>query len=154
MLFCFAIDFKVSIDFIKGYGRSTTPKHLTLGSVGSDLFSTKKYTLMPFQTALIECELHMKIPTGYFGLISGRSSLALKGINTHVGIVDNDYAGSVCVVLTNLATYPLYEINGGDRIAQVTLVKYDRANWNEVKDFEMENYGEKLRMGGFGSTGA
>ena len=95
----------------------------------------------------------MQIPNGYLVLISGRSSLALQGINTHVGIIDNDYAGSVGVILTNISCYPEYRINRGDRIAQLTLVNCSRVLWNEVKDFEMKNYGKELRMGGFGSTG-
>ena len=151
--FVFYLEFKVSVDSIKGTCASETPKHLTSGSVGSDLFSTKNYLIHSCKSTLIECRLHMKLPRGYFGLISGRSSLALKGITTHVGVVDNDYAGSICVVLTNVACYPTYKIDKGDRIAQITLVKCDRAHWKEVKDFEMENYGDKLRVGGFGSTG-
>ena len=67
----------------------------------------------------------MKIPKGYFGLISGRSCLAPKGIITHVGVIDNDYASSICVVLTSVASYPTYKINKGDRISQITLVNCD-----------------------------
>ena len=143
----------MSVDFIRGSCRSKTPLHLTSGSVGSDLFSTKNYVLLPTQTLLIECELHMQIPNGYLELISGRSSLALQGINTHFGIIDKDYAGSVGVILTNISCYPEYRINRGDRIAQLTLINCSRVLWNEVKDFEMKNYGKELRMGGFGSTG-
>ena len=47
---------------------------------------------------LVDVDLHMQIPKGYCGLVPGRSNLALKGIQTHVGIVDNDYEGVVCIV--------------------------------------------------------
>ena len=152
LYFCI-LEFKVSVDFIRGSCRSKTPLHLTSGSVGSDLFSTKNYVSLPTQTLLIECGLHMEIPNGYLGLISGRSSLTFQGINTHVGITDNEYAGSMGVILTNMSCYPEYRINRGDRIAQITLINCSRVLWNEVKDFEMKNYGKTLRMGGFGSTG-
>ena len=95
----------------------------------------------------------MQIPKSYCGLISGRSSLALKGVLTHVGLIDDDYAGSVGLILINIACYPTYEIRNGDRIGQITLLRCKRVSWNEVSDFEMKFYGEKLRMGGFGSTG-
>ena len=110
----------MSVDFIEGTCASETPKHLTSGSVGSDLFSTKNYLIHPCKSTLIECRLHIKIPRGYFGLIW---------------------------------SYPTYKIDKGDRIAQITLVKCDRAYWKEVKDFDMENYGDKLRVEGFGSNG-
>ena len=102
---------------------------------------------------MVDCSLHVKIPKGYCGLISGRASFALKGVLTYVGIIDNDYCRSVGVILINIAHYPTYEIRNGDRIGQITLLRYERVSWNEVSDFEMKAYGEKLRMGGFGSTG-
>ena len=102
---------------------------------------------------LVDLDLHMKIPKGYGGLVSGRSSMVLKGIHTHVGIVDNDYRGVACIVLTKISCYPQYHIREGDRIAQISLVKYDRISWKEVKDFEAAHYGPDIRSGGFGSTG-
>ena len=98
----FDLDFTVSVDFIRCSPTGEKPKHLTSGFVGSDLFSTQKYTLLWNQSVLVECKIKMKIPVGYLALISGRSGLALKGINIHVGIIDNDYEGLVGVVLTNI----------------------------------------------------
>ena len=77
---------------------------------------------------LVDVDLNMKIPKGYCGLVSGRSSIALKGIHTHVGIVDNDYRGVVCIVFTNIGCYPQYDIREADRTAQISLVKYDRVS--------------------------
>ena len=78
----------------------------------------------------------MQIPTGYCGLISGRSSFALRGILTHVGLIDNDYCGTIGVILINVACFPTYEIKKGDSLKLCS-----------------KNYGEKLRIGGFDSTG-
>ena len=85
------------------------------------------------QSVLVECKLKIKIPDGYCGFISGRSGLALKGISTDVGIIDNDYEGLVGVVLTNITCYPHYVVNIRDRIGQIALVKF--SIWNEVKNF-------------------
>ena len=129
----------MSIDFIKHSCRTKIPEQFSSGSVGCDLFSTKNYLLQPSKPTLIESEFHIKTPQGCLGLIIGRFNLALKGIITHVDIHDNDYAGSVCVVLTNVAAYPTYKIDRGDCIAQITLVKCDRMLLNFVKDFESVN---------------
>ena len=143
----------VSVDFIRCSPSAEKPKHLKSGSVGSDIFSTQKYTLLLNQSVLVECKLKMKIPIGYCGLISGRSGLALKGVNTHVGIIDNDYEGLVGVVLTNIACYPHYVINIRDRIGQITLVKFSRVIWNEVENVLGKSDVSSNRTGGFGSTG-
>ena len=143
----------MSADFIRCSPTAEKLKHLTSGSVGSDLFSTQKHTLLLNQSLLVECKLKMKIPIGYCGLISGRSGLALKGVNTHVGIIDNDYEGLVGVVLTNIACYPHYIINIRDKIAQITLVKFSSVIWNEVENFLDKFDVSSNRTGGFGSTG-
>ena len=128
----------------------SAPTHQTSGSVGSDLFSAKNYSLSPIRPTLINCGLSVKIPEGYFGLISGRSSLALKGVIAHLGIIDNDYRGCVCVILINL-NFDNYNIEIGDRKGQLTLVKYDKAVFKEVLNFNSKSLLE--RVGGFGSTG-
>ena len=138
------------IDFVKDANFVSPPTHRTSGSVGSDLFSTKNYSLSSIRPALINYGLSVKIPEGYFVLISGRSSLALKGVIAHLGIIDNDCRGCVCVILINL-NFDNYNIEVGDRIGQLTLVKYDKAVFKEVLNFNSESLLE--RVGGFGSTG-
>ena len=86
--------YSVLVEFMKASEEAKTPLHLTSGSVGSDLFSTKKISIYPRETNAVHVELNMKIPRGFCGMVTGRSSIALKGIQTHVGKVDNDYRGS------------------------------------------------------------
>ena len=143
------LEFKMPIEFVKDANFLSTPTHQTSSSVGSDLFSTQKYSLSPIRPTLISCGLCVKIPEGYFGLISGRSSLALKGVIVHLGIIDNNYRGCVCVILINLNFDNYIEI--GDRIGQLTLAKYDKAVFKEVLNFNAESLLE--RASGFGSTG-
>ena len=121
----------------------------TSDSVGSDLFSTAKYLLLLMKPTLVNCGLSIKIPSGYFGLISGRSSLALKGVIAHVGIIDNDYRACICVILLNINS-DKYNIEIGDRIGQLTLVKFDQAAFQGVVSINAESV---ERIGGFGSTG-
>ena len=143
----------MSVDLVVRSKLAQVPKQATSGSVGCDLFSADNYILYRNKAILIDCALHMQIPTGYCGLISGRSSFALCGILTHVGIIYNDYCGTIGVILINVACFPTYEIKKGNRIGQITLLRFEKASFNEVLDFQMKNYGGKLRIGGFGSTG-
>ena len=143
----------MSVDIFAQSKLAQVPKQATSGSVGSDLFSANSYILYPNKAILIDCGIHIQIPTGYCGLISDRSSFALRGILTHVGLIDNDYCEAIGVILVNVACFPTYEITKGDRIGQVTLLRFEKASFNEVLDFQMKKYGDKLRVGGFGSTG-
>ena len=102
--------------------------------------------------------MSINIPNGYFGLVTGRSSIALKGIVTHVGIIDKDFFGSAKVILTNSGCCPQYSIMQGDRIGQITLCKYSKANWIENDSFkakvtEWNNSTARDKHIGFGSTG-
>ena len=126
----------MSVEFTRNAPNAMKPLHLTSGSVGSDLFSTLKKTLSLGETAAIDCALSINIPNGYFGLVSGRSSIALKGVVTHVGIIDKDFVGSVKVILTNVRCCPKYSITQGDRIGQITICKYSKANWIENESFK------------------
>ena len=73
--------------------KAKCPLVATAGSVGSDLFSAYKYVISPLDTMLIKTDLQINIPTGYYGLISGRSSVALVVIQTHVGLIEVTIGG-------------------------------------------------------------
>ena len=91
----------------------------------------------------------MKIPDKYVGIISSRSSLMLKGILTHVGIIENDYIMPIGIILVNFSK-DIYTIEKDHRIGQISFLKCSRAKFNEVlniSDSSLE------RKGGFGSTG-
>ena len=145
----------MSVDFFKNCRNAMKPLHLTSGAAGSDLFSTSKQTLHRGETAAISFELCMKIPKGFFGLISGRSSIALKGVMTHVGIIDSDYYGVGKIILTNIGPKP-FEIKCRDRVGQITLIRYSKANWVNADNFKIEaiewNNSEN-KHAGCGSTG-
>ena len=79
------------IEYTKAAPNAMQPHHLTSGATGSDLFSTLNKTINKGQTVAVNFDLNIKIPKGYLGLITGRSSVAVKGIMNHVGIVDSDF---------------------------------------------------------------
>ena len=105
------------VEFLKYTKKARRPLIATPGSVGSDLFSAYKYVFKPFETILVKTDLVISIPCyqSCYGLVTGRSSVALKGVQTHVGMIDSDYVGLVCVVLTNF-TKADFVIKEDDRI--------------------------------------
>ena len=139
--------FSVPVEYMKCGQEAKTPLHLTSRSVGSDLFSTTKISIYPGETKPVSVEL---IPQGFCGLVTGRSSVALKGVQMHVGIIDNDYRGCAAVILTNIGCYPRFEIEPGNRIGQISLISFSKANWIEISKFE--EIWPNDRLGGFGLT--
>ena len=101
------------------------------------------------RATLVSCGVSIEIPSRYFGLVSGRSSMALKGIFAHVGIIDNDYRKPIGVILINL-TSDSYNIGKGDRIGQMTFLKFSQFAFQEVSNISSLPV---ERKGGFGSTG-
>ena len=64
------------------------------------------------------------------------------------GVIDSDYRGNICMILTNFAACS-NEIKIGDRVAQIMLLKHEEVSFDEVQDFDDRT----LRgTGGFGST--
>ena len=105
------------------------------GSVGSDLFSAYNYSVHYGQTIKIKTDLGIHVPNGCYGLITGRSSLTLKGIQTHAGMLDSNFRGVVCVILTN-NLFEVFNINKGHRIGQIAILKYEKPKWFEIEKFQ------------------
>ncbi|XP_063127891.1 endogenous retrovirus group K member 7 Pro protein-like [Rattus norvegicus] len=60
------------------------------------------------------------LPMGSVGLILGRSSLTLKGLIFHPGIIDQDYTGELQVLCS--CPQGIFSISSGDRIAQLIIL--------------------------------
>lgn len=129
------------------------PSYKTMGSAGMDLYANidEPITIKPLERVLIPTGLYISIPYGYEAQIRARSGLALKhGISlaNGIGTVDSDYRGEIGVILINLSKEE-YIVNRGDRIAQMVIIKYERAEFIEVPDLDTTDRG----TGGFGHTG-
>lgn len=129
------------------------PNYSTILSAGMDIRAnlTEKVILSPMQRTLIPTGLYMAIPAGFEAQIRPRSGLALKHgitlLNTP-GTIDADYRGEVGIIIANLSDEP-FEINDGDRIAQMVIAKYEKIEWDETDNLDDTERGD----GGFGHTG-
>ena len=129
------------------------PSYETLASAGMDLRAniSESITLKPLERAIVKTGLYIALPTGSEAQVRPRSGLAAKkGITVlnAPGTIDADYRGEIGVILVNLSNES-FEINNGDRIAQMVIAKHERAVWQEVEDLSTTVRG----AGGFGSTG-
>lgn len=123
-------------------------------AAGYDLYACleeESLTIPPHGTCKVPTGIALAIPEGYFGAVFARSGLACKqGLRPAncVGVVDSDYRGECLVFLHNDSDAPQC-ICHGDRIAQLVLLPYLTAQFQEVEQLD-----ETVRgSGGFGSTG-
>lgn len=108
--------------------------------------------LAPGERELIPTGLVLELPPGTEAQVRPRSGLALRhGITVlnSPGTIDSDYRGEVRVLVINLGNAP-WEIQRGERIAQLVVQRVERAALVEVQELDSTPRG----AGGFGSTSA
>ncbi|MDB5008355.1 MAG: dUTP pyrophosphatase [Mucilaginibacter sp.] len=133
--------------------KNSLPAYETLHAAGMDLRADLEETLSlkPMERKLVPTGLHIELPEGFEAQIRPRSGLAFKhgiGIVNSPGTIDADYRGEIKVLLINFSDQ-VFEINTGDRIAQMVIARHEKINWDEV-----EVLTETLRgVGGYGHTG-
>lgn len=142
-------------------------------NAGYDLYACESTTIRPFERKIIPIGLKIEIPEGYYGRIAPRSGLAVKkGIDVMAGVIDSGYRNEVGVVLVNfevlgflahlfqlskaLAAFSQmfglpgeFQINPGDRIAQIIFEKCHSASWQETDKLSESKRG----LTGFGDSG-
>ncbi|OAL22055.1 deoxyuridine 5'-triphosphate nucleotidohydrolase [Fonsecaea multimorphosa] len=128
---------------------ASTPTRGSAFAAGYDLYASRPTTIPQRGKALVSTDLSIATPEGTYGRIAPRSGLASKHfIDTGAGVIDADYRGEVKVLLFNHSEVD-FQVNKGDRIAQLVL---ERIYTPEI--VEVENLEESVRgAGGFGSTG-
>jgi dUTP pyrophosphatase len=129
------------------------PAYGTPGSSGMDLRAAvgEPLTVRPGEKTAVPTGLTIAVPVGYEAQVRPRSGLALKhglSVLNSPGTIDSDYRGEVKVILANLGRED-FEINRGDRIAQLVICPVIRAGWDEVERLPDSSRG----AGGFGHTG-
>ncbi len=129
------------------------PNYESLLSAGMDIraYLDNAVILKPQERILIKTGLYIELEKNYEAQVRPRSGLALKkGITVlnSPGTIDADYRGEIGVILINLSTNN-FNIESGDRIAQLVISKYETIEWKLSESLNDSSRGEK----GFGSTG-
>ena len=143
---------------VKIYNKSKNrlPSYASEYSAGMDLRAnlSESVVLQPFERKLIPTGLFMELPPDCEAQIRPRSGLALKhGVTVlnSPGTIDADYRGEICVILVNLSQEP-FEIQAGERIAQMVIAQFRQVELQEVASLEELSDTER-GAGGFGHSG-
>jgi dUTP pyrophosphatase len=143
------------------------PTQANKSDAGWDLYADERVEIWPGNTVLISTGISLEIPDGYVGLIWDRSSVGVKGVHRHAGVIDSGYRGEVKVCLHNSNHSPLGRhlgshmnestkenlgvllISKGDRIAQILFQEAPVFQLEEIEALGSTQRG----AGGFGSSG-
>ncbi|WP_336848967.1 dUTP diphosphatase [Staphylococcus nepalensis] len=158
---------------------ATKPKRADDESAGYDIYAAETVILEPQQKALVATDLAVNIPKGYVGLLTSRSGVSSKThLVVETGKIDAGFQGHMKINIKNDWQYDMqidadafyyhdiqgdihfdyknryypmsYQIQKGDRLAQLVIVPIWTPELQEVKEFSNESArGHK----GFGSTG-
>ena len=157
-------------------GHAILPKYATEGSAALDLYASEDCVLIPGKYVPVKTGIAAEAPLGHYIRIASRSGLTMScGFTVGAGVVDSDYRGEICVLLTAIGmegvtklpdgivmemdtsaehagviTYH-YKILRGTRIAQMIVEKYSHCEVREVENLTPVD--SESAHAGFGSTG-
>jgi dUTP pyrophosphatase len=143
----------LKIKKVKGFEDLPTPKYMTSGAAGMDLYAAldEQIAIKPFERKRIPVGICVELPRGFEAQIRPRSGLAanygITLLNTP-GTIDWDYRGEINIIAINFGSEE-FIIKRGDRIAQMVINKVATPIIELVDDIDSTSRGE----GGFGSTG-
>lgn len=143
---------KIKVKIINKSGNKL-PEYATEQSAGMDLraWLSHPIVLQPMERVLVPTGVYIQLPEGFECQLRPRSGLALKhGITllNSPGTIDADYRGEIGVIVVNLSK-EAFVINNGERICQMVIARYTRAEWEESESLDETERG----AGGFGHTG-
>jgi dUTP pyrophosphatase len=89
-------------------------------------------------------------------LVMSRSGLATRhgiAVLNAPGLVDSGYRGEIMVPLVNTDPSTGYEVNRGDRIAQLVIMAVPQVQWSVVASADQLPAADARGVRGFGSSG-
>ena len=119
--------------------RARLPTLATPSSACFDIYLSRCVTLEAGVTRSIQIDLGMKFAKKYVARIYPRSGLSMKRLSLGGGGIDSNYRGNISIILTNLS-HRTFEIETGDRIAQIMFLKKEEADFVEVDEFDDKTY--------------
>jgi dUTPase len=153
------------------------PKYMTEGAAGADVFADVKqlyvdsakeigipmpygtyadvpddalWTIHRGHTVKIPLGFAIEIPTGFVGVLKGRSGHATRGSEGHVAFCDSDYRGELAMILHGGQEGAI--VRHGERVGQIAIMPCFRPAADE---FEIVGELSETPRGsrGFGSSG-
>ena len=134
--------------------RASLPSRGSSLAAGWDLRASEGTSIPKGEIKMVSTGLAMALPAGFEAQVRARSGLARRGliIPNGPGTIDADYRGEIKVLLLNLSAEDPFDIEQGERIAQMVIQRVPEVIFEEVED--LDALGKTSRgEGGFGSTG-
>lgn len=137
------------IKFKKLVDDAQMPTYATKGAACFDLYARGWMFVEPGDVQMIKTGLSVEVPEGHAMMIYSRSGHGKLGVTlaNSVGVIDSDYRGEICVMLTNQSC-KTFDVQPGDRIAQGMIIPVNQVTFEEGELSDTER-----GTGGFGSTG-
>jgi len=142
----------VNLKFSRLKDGAVLPTRAHEGDAGLDLYACEAAHLGPGERWSVGTGIAVEIPAGHAGLVLPRSGLAREhGISVvnSPGLIDAGYRGELSVLLLNTDPAEIFQVERGDRVAQLVIVPIAL-----VEPVEAGSLAESVRgEGGFGSSG-
>jgi len=122
------------------------------GDAGLDLRAAEAATIGPGERGDVGTAIAVEIPPRHAGLVLPRSGLAARhgiALVNSPGLIDSGYRGEVRVLFLNTDRERSFEVQPGDRIAQLLVTPFTDAEPVEVVELAASARAER----GFGSSG-
>ena len=112
----------MKIEYIDyGLDEKYLPRKKYANDAGMDVYLKETVILNPHQTVNIALGFGLEVPKGFMMQLIERSSIALRGISTHISPIDSDYTGEIHLIMTNLPDNQII-LEEGDRISQLVMI--------------------------------
>lgn len=141
---------EIVLSVLKLRPNARIPARATPHATGLDLYACldAPLTLGP-APQLVPAGVAIEFPSGYDVQVRPRSGLSSRGVGVAFGTVDADYRGELFVTMWTFGTLGSYELQDGDRIAQLVVARLAPVRIAEVRELTPSDRGD----GGHGSTG-
>ena len=140
------------VEFQRLSAAARAPARAHEHDAGWDLRASEAATIGPGERASVGTGIAVAIPEGCAGLVLPRSGLAARhgiALTNAPGLIDAGYRGEVRILLLNTDRSEPFEIEVGDRIAQLVIVGLPAVEFTES-----DTLAETARgAAGFGSSG-
>lgn len=127
--------------------RARLPRRAHPNDAGLDLTPLGSWFIWPGQTKKFKTGIAVAIHPGHFGLLVGRSSTKMRGLDIITSVIDADYRGDVAIVVTN-ASRDVQRVVQGEFVAQLIILPCETPDLVIVDELSETERGDK----GFGST--
>lgn len=136
---------------VKVFEGGYLPRRAHFDDAGIDFRTPEEFTLVAFDSHVVDLKVAVQIPIGYCGLMFPKSGLNVKAdVITHTGVIDSGFRGTIKVRMQNTGGEP-YHFEKGDKVTQMVIVPCGLFDIEQVDELDPSESGRDGN--GWGSSG-